>query len=91
MSLKCFYLFKLVGVMYCFLMKIGYIFLVDDDLDDCEFFLFVLEKVGSFIVMEVCDGCEVFDKLEDVLFEFDIIFLDINMFRVNGREFFVKL
>lgn len=71
-------------------MTTGHILLVDDDPDDREFFLFALEEIGSFTVTEAKDGMEALEYLKDSAFKPDIVFLDINMPRMNGREFLAE-
>lgn len=71
-------------------MTTGHILLVDDDPDDREFFLFALEDIGSFTVTEAKDGMEALEYFKDASFQPDIVFLDINMPRMNGREFLAE-
>lgn len=71
-------------------MTTGHILLVDDDPDDREFFLFALEEIGSFIVTEAKDGLEALEYFRNDSFRPDIVFLDINMPRMNGREFLAE-
>ena len=59
----------------------------DDDPDDQELFLEALKEIDEdFVCVTAFDGQEVLDKLENSLFVPDMIFLDLNMPKMNGHE-----
>jgi CheY-like chemotaxis protein len=66
------------------------ILLVDDDLDDQYIFNNALKVVDKSIVLSIAkDGVFAFEKLK--VFKPDLIFLDMNMPRMNGVEFLTKI
>lgn len=66
-------------------MKKYHILLVDDDLDEFEFFLMALEKMPSlFKCTYAGGGTEALNLLNEI--EPDFIFLDMNMPARNGLE-----
>ncbi|RYU95255.1 response regulator [Emticicia agri] len=63
------------------------VFLIDDDLDDQEIFSFILSDSSSEVVCVFADdGLDALEKLQDVSFKPQIIFIDFNMPRLNGLE-----
>ena len=59
----------------------------DDDPDDQELFLEALKELDEdFVCVTALDGQDVLDKLLNSLFVPDIIFLDLNMPKMNGKE-----
>jgi CheY-like chemotaxis protein len=63
------------------------VFLIDDDIDDQEIFSFILSDVypqANCVFAD--DGLYALEKLQDVSFSPSIIFIDINMPRMNGLE-----
>jgi CheY-like chemotaxis protein len=67
------------------------ILLVDDDEDDHLFFKEALEKVGIFYTLTIArDSFQFFNMLEAEK-KFDIIFLDINMPKMDGKECLKKI
>jgi CheY-like chemotaxis protein len=69
--------------------KINSIFLIDDDCDDREIFETVLAEVDESIrLTTACDGVEALEKLNQSSGkDIDLIFLDINMPRMDGIQF----
>jgi len=65
------------------------LFLVDDDRDDQDVFLDVLKDISSLINCATAfDGEEALNILKNNLPQVpDCIFLDLNMPRMNGRQF----
>jgi CheY-like chemotaxis protein len=70
-----------------------FILLVDDDFDDCELFTEIVREIDSSSrVVSVHDGVEALKYLSDVGSSVpDMIFLDINMPRMNGKQVFLIL
>lgn len=69
-------------------MKIKQIFLIDDDVDDTEIFLEAFESMDrGFTYSTSIDPVESLQRLKQAGTYPDIIFLDINMPRLNGYEF----
>jgi len=67
---------------------------VEDDLDDCDLFVEAIQVVsrGSDINCVIAsDGEEALAKLIDFPQNPDLIFLDINMPRMDGREFITEI
>jgi CheY-like chemotaxis protein len=62
--------------------------LIDDDVDDHEIFLSVLEAVApAATCITALNGQDALDKLLRQDVKPDIIFLDLNMPLMNGRQF----
>ena len=67
-------------------------YLIDDDVDDQEFFSLALQEVNpSFQLMTSDSGVDALDQLRSKKVSPDIIFLDINMPRVDGWECLKRL
>jgi len=63
-------------------------FLIDDDIDDQEIFLSVLGEVAPSIrCYTASNGREAINKLETSQVTPDLIFLDLNMPLMNGKQF----
>jgi len=64
------------------------VFLVDDDYEDHEIFKMSLEKVDpTFEIVTAEDGIDALDYLKkNSTYKPDIIFLDVNMPRMNGKD-----
>jgi len=63
------------------------VFLIDDDLDDQEIFSFILsEAYPQAQCVFADDGLYALEKIQDVSFSPHVIFIDINMPRLNGLE-----
>ncbi len=69
------------------LKQIEYIYLADDDSDDCYLFQEALNEVNDYIRLNTAeDGLVLMDTLHKDTRRPDIIFLDINMPGKNGFE-----
>lgn len=64
------------------------VFLVDDDYEDHEIFKMAFDKIESSYELVTCEnGIEAVDKFKkDPSFSPDIIFFDVNMPRMNGKD-----
>jgi CheY-like chemotaxis protein len=63
------------------------LFLVDDDQDDQDIFQEAVKLIDKDIVCyTACDGKDALTKLRDALFLPDVVFLDLNMPVMNGKE-----
>lgn len=69
------------------------VFLIDDDSDDREIFEEALSSIGIDIDFQEAENGEVaFKKLKDPQFKKpDIIFLDLNMPKMDGRQFLQEI
>lgn len=68
------------------------IFLIDDDTDDAELFEETLQEINPDISFKRAkDGCHAIEILEEKDYIPDLIFLDINMPRMDGWECLGKL
>lgn len=72
-------------------MKARVIMQIDDDADDCELFLEALQSVSEAEYHAVYDAAKALAILEEGRILPDIIFLDLNMPRMNGREFLTAI
>ena len=62
-------------------------FLIDDDPDDQDFFSLAMKKVSSDMDCAFADDCPcAMEKLKDSTFTPQLIFIDINMPKMNGVE-----
>ena len=74
--------FRLVKVTYRHLM------LIDDDEDDRDFFLQTMKDILPDVVCDTaCNGQVALDRLNSSDVRPDLIFLDLNMPLMNGRQF----
>lgn len=73
--------------------KTNVFFIADDDPDDQEIFIKALEEVTeSCKCFTAADGEDAFLKLSsEKVFLPDLIFLDLNMPKVNGKQCLVKI
>ena len=63
-------------------------FLIDDDVDDQEIFLSVMENVAPAVrCVTAMNGQEAISKLSSEEVKPDLIFLDLNMPLMNGKQF----
>jgi CheY-like chemotaxis protein len=70
----------------------NYVMLIDDDEDDREIFLTVIKENAASVVCNVAEnGREALDKLTHEFIKPDLIFLDLNMPRMNGKEFLLEI
>jgi CheY-like chemotaxis protein len=68
------------------------ILLVDDDIDDQEIFLITMQETGTDVACEfACDGLQALEKLGESAFQPHLIFIDINMPKMNGIELLAEL
>ena len=66
--------------------------LIDDDEDDRDFFLQVMEEILPNVVCETASNGKVaLDKLNSGPVLPDLIFLDLNMPLMNGRQFLKEI
>ena len=73
------------------LMKYNYILQIDDDAEDCDFFSDALQSVSNATYLAIHSAKEALIKLEKKVVIPDIIFLDLNMPKMNGTEFLTEL
>ncbi len=65
-------------------------FLIDDDPDDQEIFLSVLDSIDPSVkCLTAMNGQEAIKKLGSAEVKPDLIFLDLNMPLMNGKQFLV--
>lgn len=69
-----------------------HILLVDDDEDDQDFFLSVLDRIDKFLECKTAEnGREAIQYLTGEHRLPDLIFLDLNMPVMNGRQFLLEV
>lgn len=67
-------------------------FIVDDDPDDQELFVEALQGLDEFCKCETAfNGQDALDKLNAMPSAPDFIFLDLNMPRMNGKQFLAEI
>jgi CheY-like chemotaxis protein len=68
-------------------------FLIDDDLDDQEIFMLALQDLDKMVnCVTAADGSQALQILnEDHSFIPDYIFLDLNMPRMDGKQFLAEI
>lgn len=65
---------------------------VDDDADDREVFIEALKKISPEVICyEARDGIEGFKILHSLITPPAAIFLDVNMPKMNGKQFLMEL
>lgn len=68
------------------------ILLVDDDVDDQEIFLLTMQDTGAGVKCDfACDGIQALEKLGGDAYQPHLIFIDINMPKMNGMELLAEL
>lgn len=68
------------------------IMLIDDDVDDQEIFLTALETVsGSVKCIAISNAVDALQKLSAKQVVTELIFLDLNMPRMNGQQFLLEI
>jgi CheY-like chemotaxis protein len=73
-------------------MPVNHVMIIDDDEDDREIFLTIMREAAATMVCNVAEnGREALDKLTQQFIKPDLIFLDLNMPRMNGREFLLEI
>ena len=73
-------------------MAIQHILLVDDDTDDQYVFKDALQTVDSSIIVDTAiDGIDALQKLSENKTNPQLIFLDLNMPRMNGKSFLKEI
>jgi CheY-like chemotaxis protein len=66
--------------------------LIDDDIDDQKIFSIITEEVDNTVMCTFAnDGVDALEKLNNGTFKPDLIFLDVNMPRMDGVECLRKI
>ncbi|SEO70151.1 Response regulator receiver domain-containing protein [Flavobacterium sp. CF108] len=64
---------------------------IDDDIDDCDFFMGALQAVSSADYIAIQNPVEALNKLIHKKINPDVIFLDLNMPIMSGLEFLIEI
>ncbi len=68
------------------------IFYADDDIDDLEFFRIIVKRISdTYEVLTYSDGYDLLEALNNPHTDPFLLFLDINMPKINGFEVLKKL
>ena len=73
--------------------KVELLFLIDDDADDQHVFAEALSEVDNSVeLLTACNGLEALEILKDRNSRLpDLIFLDLNMPKMNGKQFLKEI
>ena len=73
-------------------MSLKTVFLVEDDEDDQSFFTSAIATIEQVVLQGIADnGQEALDKLKYSIMLPDIIFMDINMPKLNGKDCLIEM
>ena len=73
-------------------MSLNNILLIDDDEDDREMFQMAINAVSNAAAFIALDNAtEALRKLKDNILQPNVIFLDLNMPKMNGRQFLGRI
>lgn len=64
---------------------------IDDDIDDCEFFMEAVQEISSAAYTGIQNPVEALRKLIGKQIQPDVIFLDLNMPVMSGFEFLTEI
>lgn len=68
------------------------IFIIDDDVEDQEIFMEAVREINPFIeCLASTSGEQALEQLSDGAVHPDLIFLDLNMPKLNGKQILVEI
>lgn len=68
------------------------LFIIDDDTEDQEIFIEALREVDASVICNTAmNGEDAFHQLENMMVLPDLIFLDLNMPKLNGKQVLKEL